>query len=224
MEVNNYINRCDLLKKEIEKTLDQISWIKEIPYKDNNQEIQSKKSALKAINPVIGGLGCLSLIGGLVSNKMGFTILGGVVIVGSLLASRKKEAYNPEKECRQVDYQTLSQVIENEILASVRSACDKWNTAITSMHNQINSDVLSSNISESNKTELLSVASEEFPLIISTMDVSVQLQDLEAHEDLAGMEKAINDYKALCVAKLESAWKSQRQVYENLKITLDKIL
>ena len=218
MSIDTYIRQLDTSKSEALKYLKMISWPQSLTEEEPTHiNSQSDKGADNIVTPVVGGVGCVSLVGGLIAGKTGFAILGGALIIGSFLVRRLKKpsCQKVENEVK-LDFQKLVQSIDKSIYENVKMASNQWNSAVSSIHKGINQEILSSDMPENIKTEKLSIASEEFPLLLSTMDISVQLQSLVSSEDLIGMKKALGDYRNKCIDTLHQVYQSQLKVYKNL--------
>ena len=218
MNIDKYIQQLNSSKSEALTYLKMISWTQPLT-EENTSHINSysNKSSDNIIAPVVGGVGCISLVGGLIAGKTGFAILGGALMISSFLVKRLKKTSQKVEMGPKVDFQKLVQSLDKLIYENVKLASDQWNSAISSIHKSINQEILSSDISENKKTELLSLASEEFPLLLSTMDISIRLQTYVSDEDIYGLKKALEDYRDKSIGELHQVYKSQLKIYNNLE-------
>ncbi|MBD5287264.1 MAG: RnfABCDGE type electron transport complex subunit D [Bacteroides sp.] len=218
MNIDKYIRQLDSSKSNALKYLKMISWHQPLT-EENTHHInsQSNNGSENIVAPVVGGVGCVSLVGGLIADKIGFTILGGALMIGAFLVKRLQKPSQKVEMNPKVDFQKFVQSLDEMIYENVKIASDQWNSTVSSIHKSINQEILSSDMPENRKTEMLSVASEEFPLLLSTMDISIQLQSLVSSEDLIGMKNALEDYHDKCIDTLHQVYQSQLNVYKNLE-------
>lgn len=217
MNIDKRIKQLDIAKSDAMEFLNMISWPEQLPEEENHYVASSsKKDTENVVVPVVGGAGCVSLVGGLATGKLVFTILGGALLIGALVAKKFQKPSQRVRVNPKVDFQKLDRKLDKIIYENVNEASEKWNSSVSAIHKSINQEILTSDISESEKTELLSIASEEFPLLLSTMDISIQLQSLEANEDLSEMKKVLGDYRAQCINNLNLIYESQLKVYKKM--------
>lgn len=218
MNINKYINQLDSAKFDAMKSLNMISWPQSVPETNNsNVAPDPEKSSKNVTVPIVGGVGCASLVGGLVTSKIGLAILGGALMIGAFVLKKVKKPSQKVETESQEDFQELVQSLDKMIYENVKKASNQWDSAISSIHQGINQEILSSDVSESKKTDMLSVVSEEYPLLLSTMEISIQLQSLVSSGNINGMKKALGDYHDKCIENLHKAYESQVNVYKSLE-------
>ena len=218
MNINKYINQLDSAKFDAMKSLNMISWPQSVPETNNsNVAPDPEKSSKNVTVPIVGGVGCASLVGGLVTSKIGLAIFGGALMIGAFVLKKVKKPSQKVETESQEDFQELVQSLDKMIYENVKKASNQWDSAISSIHQGINQEILSSDVSESKKTDMLSVVSEEYPLLLSTMEISIQLQSLVSSGNINGMKKALGDYHDKCIENLHKVYDSQVNVYKNLE-------
>lgn len=215
------------LRKEIDITIlsDSVISPPRIVHESQSKENKGLHNNLLSISAIAGAGGLVSLFYGLVSDKIGFSIGGGIASLTGLamaMPSLLHSQSNAENETssERVDFQSIKSKVFRIVTKMVAEITNQWNSVVEDNHSKMNKVILDSSMQESEKSKLLAAISKEVPYSLSTTDFLTGLSKMTSQENLSGIKSLITDYQNEMKSKLESAYSEQMEVYSDFSSLL----
>lgn len=173
-----------------------------------------KHTAASAIC-VIGGLSALAL--GLCLEKNGISTVGGIVTAcgaGLWMTERNKPSFQEHREVK--FYQVTSYYLKSctEIFKTVE---EKWNDFLTDRKKELKSEIMQSDLPESQKDEAIQSILTTSVINLSMVNISSRFNEVEKSEDENGYARVAAIFQADCITAIGKAYDEQLSVYENLR-------
>lgn len=199
----------------------QIEDFKEVIETDYRKEKSETSKSIRnySLSGLIAGAGIFGL--GLILGKSAATVSGiilSVVSAGGIFYANAKKPYSEIQKLgktTEIDFQKLNNVIYSNFSTLVRNSEDDWNDALQTNRLSLNSEILSSDIDEKIKSELLAKASSEVSLTFPISEFTTKLRKFTSSEDLDSIMRLVESFKTNCISLVKEAYQKQIQIYSN---------
>lgn len=174
---------------------------------------------------LVGGVGLA--IGLMTKNKdlLSYLSIGLMTIgVGGVIYSRKNHKdsiKNPmDKNSDSIlDFDKLNSFLYSYISKVIKSINQRWNDCINENRKTLTEEILSSNYTESDKSDLLAKATVAAIPSITISDYSLPLEQLCSTKDEEGLRNFMDKFRKDADREVERLYDEQLQIYEEINKT-----